>query len=262
MTPRYRNRPAYYSGTPAHRDTWKLVQSKPELAADHHYIECLLSFSTPYPDVRIQAKTVLAEYGSLAKACRAEWAALKALGLTDEGADAIRSVGFAADMVKQEEDTQERVWIRTQEDAVEYIDTHLAPDQPEWLAVLYLDVKNGAHRAVLIQDGSPSITDQTGLELIRHGLRENARQMAMLIQSSKNAPSPRTEEVLALRKMLRTGELIGLDLLELYYRGRHGVKSFIGWVEPLDQPEPQKSITKEDIEAIRAALDAATDQFE
>lgn len=121
--------------------------------------------------------------------------------------------------------SEERYKIRSPKDAAAYVMTDLSGLQQEHFVALFLNVKNEVlHRQTIFIGGlNTSIVHPR--ELFKEAVRRSAASVIVMHNHPSGNPTPSEEDVLVTKRLVKAGEILGIQLLDHIIIGEYNFVS-------------------------------------
>lgn len=108
----------------------------------------------------------------------------------------------------------ERHSIRSPEDAAEYLQARIGLKQQEVLYSLYLNTKNQVIHEKTIFVGSLNASIVHPREVFREAIKVSAASVIVAHNHPSGDPTPSREDIEVTKRLVRAGEVIGIDCLD------------------------------------------------
>jgi len=188
----------------------RLSQGGPESLSDLELIELVLALAVPPATVKEIAFSLLAEFGSYARAIFAPSSELKRIeGLTEDGIVALRLVRET--MVRTvRADVKDRPVLNNWEALLKYLRVLLAHEPKEKFHCLFLDSRNRLIADELMAEGTVNALMIYPREVMKRALALHATALILVHNHPSSGPKPTREDVLATQGIKDAGERIGI----------------------------------------------------
>lgn len=121
---------------------------------------------------------------------------------------------LACDRVAYRPGTDDRPEVTSPEAAAALLVPQLADADRERCVAALLDTKHRLLEVVVVSVGSLSHTFMAPREVFRDALLANAAALVLAHNHPSGDPSPSRDDELLTRRLVRAGELVGIDLLD------------------------------------------------
>ncbi|MEO0462132.1 MAG: DNA repair protein RadC [Pseudomonadota bacterium] len=200
----------------------RLLKGGPEALADYEVLEFLLFASNPRGDTKPLAKTLIAQFGSLAGVLNAEPAALKQVkGMGETGAAALKIVAIAARRMARGEVLEKPV-LSSWQALIDYLAIDMAHLTVERVRVLYLDTKNRLIDDHHVGDGSIDEAAIHPREVIRRALDVGASALILVHNHPSGNPEPSRADIQITQRIAEAGHYMGVVVHDHVIVGREG----------------------------------------
>ena len=200
----------------------RLLDGGAEALADHEVIEYLLMTAIPRRDTKPIARTLLAQFGSLAGVFNADPAALaRHPGMGEASAAALRIVALAARRMARTQATTQPM-LSSWQALIDYLTIDMAHLTVERVRVLYLDIKNRLIRDEHVSDGSIDEAAIHPREVIRRALDLGAAAIIIVHNHPSGSPEPSRADIQITNRIAEAGRLLGITVHDHVIIGREG----------------------------------------
>lgn len=127
----------------------------------------------------------------------------------------------ACDRVVYRPGPADRVEVTSPEAAADLLVPHLVESDRERCVAALVDTKHRLLEVVLVSVGSLSHTFMAPREVFRDALLANAAALVLAHNHPSGDPEPSRDDELLTRRLVRAGELVGVDLLDHLVVGGH-----------------------------------------
>ena len=121
--------------------------------------------------------------------------------------------------------SEERYKIRSPKDAAAYVMTDLSGLQQEHFVALFLNVKNEVLHRQTIFIGGLNTTIVHPRELFKEAVRRSAASVIVMHNHPSGNPTPSEEDVLVTKRLVKAGEILGIQLLDHIIIGEYNFVS-------------------------------------
>ena len=206
----------------------KLLSRGPEALSDAELLAILLRTGTASTKKSAldQARAFLAQAGSLstlAKALPSELRATKGVGPAKAATlQAAFELARRLSSTKMKKGTQ----VRTSADVFQHFHGRLRGLKKERFFAVLLDGKNKVIRDVLISEGSLTGSLVHPREVFNPAVRESAASVILVHNHPSGDPTPSEEDRELTRRLMKSGELLGIQVLDHIIIGDGSYRSF------------------------------------
>jgi DNA repair protein RadC len=223
---RYRRRPPLRGLPEEGRPREKLLRRGPQELADAELLALVLGGGTPERSALELAGILLARFGTLTRLATrtpAEISAVRGMGPAKSAA-----VLAALDLGRrlQERPIVPGAHFSSSHDLVAHYGPRLRDRKTELFLAVLLDGKNRVLREVRISQGSLTASIVHPREVFNAAIRESAAAVVFVHNHPSGDPSPSRQDLEVTRRLVRTGEVVGIRVLDHVILGAEGHVSF------------------------------------
>ena len=120
---------------------------------------------------------------------------------------------------------EERYKIRSPKDAAAYVMTEMSGLQQEHFVALFLNVKNEVLHKQTIFIGGLNTSIVHPRELFKEAVRRSAASVIVMHNHPSGNPTPSEEDVLVTERLVKAGEILGIQLLDHIIIGEYNFVS-------------------------------------
>lgn len=200
----------------------RLIKGGAEALADYEVLEFLLFAGNPRGDTKPIAKSLLAQFGSLAAVLNADPAALmRVKGMGETSAAALRIVAVAARRMARSEVVAKPV-LASWQALLDYLAIDMAHLTVERVRVLYLDARNRLIDDHHLGDGSIDEAAIHPREVIRRAMDLGAAALILVHNHPSGSPEPSRADIQITQRIAEAGRLLGVTVHDHVIIGREG----------------------------------------
>ena len=204
----------------------RLLDSGGDALADYELVEYLLALAIPRRDTKPLAKTLLQEFGSLARLISADPESLRRVdGLGDSAIAALKIVQAASlRMLKGE--FRDKPLLSSWDALLDWLRADMGPLEVERVRVLYLNSRNMLIRDELASEGS---IDQSAIyvrEVIKRALDLGAAAIILVHNHPSGNPEPSRQDIMITRDIADAAGKLGIALHDHIIIGATDYRSF------------------------------------
>ncbi|MDC8753568.1 DNA repair protein RadC [Erythrobacter sp. sf7] len=200
----------------------RLLTGGAEALADYEVLEYLLFAAIPRGDTKPIAKTLIAQFGSLAGALNADPKALQRVkGVGENSAASLKAVALAARRMTRGEIVKKPV-LGSWQALIDYLTTDMAHLTVERVRILYLDTRNRLIEDHHLGDGSIDEAAIHPREVIRRAMDVGASAMILVHNHPSGSPEPSRADIQITQRIAEAGRLLGVTVHDHVIIGREG----------------------------------------
>lgn len=203
----------------------RLLDKGAENLSDLEVVEYLLYAGNPRGDVKPQAKSLIAEFGSLAGILCAN---SDDLGLAGVGPAALAMLKVVPEAARRlaRHDLQDTPLVSSWQQLVDYCHVAMAREPVEQFRVLFLDRKNRLIADEVQQRGTIDHTAVYPREVIKRALELSASALILVHNHPSGDSTPSQADIDMTREIRGTAERLGIALHDHLVIARSGHSSF------------------------------------
>lgn len=215
---------AYYTvkDMPEHeRPRERLQRHGPEALSTPELLAIILRTGVGGTNVLTLATQLLAEYKSLSGLARADFAQLtQTHGLGPaKAAQLMAALELGRRLMRETPD--EPLQIRAPEDAARYLMPAMSFYEQEHFVVLYLNTRNHVIDQEDLYRGGLNTAIVRVAEVFRGAIRRNCNAILVAHNHPSGDPTPSPDDIALTRKLVETGKLLEIELLDHLVIGQH-----------------------------------------
>src|SRR6478609_3916983 len=179
----------------------RLIDGGPDALLDHELVEYLLALAIPRRDTKPLARSLIAEFGSMAALLSADAPTLAKAGL-GEGAIAALKIAQASALRLLKSKVADRPILSSWQALTDYLHADMAHRMTERARVLHLDTRNRLIRDELISEGT---IDQAAIhvrEVVRRALELGSASIILVHNHPSGDPSPSRQDIALTREVI------------------------------------------------------------
>jgi DNA repair protein RadC len=200
----------------------RLLKGGAEALADYEVLEFLLFAGNPRGDTKPLAKSLIAQFGSLAGVLNAEPAALQRVkGMGETSAASLRIVAVAARRMARSEIIAKPV-LASWQSLIDYLAIDMAHLTVERVRILYLDARNRLIDDHHLGDGSIDEAAIHPREVIRRAMDLGATALILVHNHPSGNPEPSRADIQITQRIAEAGRLLGVTVHDHVIIGREG----------------------------------------
>lgn len=200
----------------------RLLKGGAEALADYEVLEYLLFAANPRGDTKPLAKTLIAQFGSLAGVLNADPAALmRVSGMGETGAAALKAVALAARRMARSQVLEKPV-LASWQALIDYLAIDMAHLTVERVRILYLDARNRLIDDHHFGDGSIDEAAIHPREVIRRAMDLGAAALILVHNHPSGNPEPSRADIQITKRIAEAGRLLGIAVHDHVIIGREG----------------------------------------
>nr|WP_269433276.1 DNA repair protein RadC [Gracilibacillus massiliensis] len=199
----------------------RLLEYGPSSLSNQELLAILLGSGTPRENVHQLAEKVLRHFEGLRmlrEVTIEELTEIKGIGQA-KGVNILAAVEFGKRIQQYKE--KEKYVIRSPEDGAEYVMEELCSLKQEHFVVLFLNTKNQVLHRQTIFIGSLNASIVHPREVFREAVRRSAASIICAHNHPSGDPSPSQEDIHVTKRLLESGKMIGIELLDHLIIGDH-----------------------------------------
>lgn len=205
--------------------------SHPESFEDYELLELLLCYSVPRKDVKLTAKQLLKQFGSLCSLFNNVSVSpqppreLTELGLSLHTFTLLKLVPRLYKHILHKE-IQRKPVVKSWAHMLDYCYVHLAPLKSERLMVVYLNAKNYMIKEELLAEGSIASVNFDASLILRHCVEYGAAAIILAHNHPSGDYIPSKADITATKKIQKQAAALSIYLYDHLIVGQSGVYSF------------------------------------
>jgi DNA repair protein RadC len=200
----------------------------PQALADYELLELLLFRSIPRRDVKPLAKSLIAEFGSLAEVIAAPVSRLDAVvNLGPSAATDLKLIHAAAQVLTSGQ-VSEKTVLSSWRQVLEYCRAAMAFEEREQFRILFLDKKNRLIRDEVQQIGTVDHTPVYPREVVKRALELSASAVILVHNHPSGDPSPSRADIEMTKTIIDVAEPLGIIVHDHIIIAREGHASLKG----------------------------------
>ncbi|MBK5910422.1 hypothetical protein CCR85_02815 [Rhodothalassium salexigens] len=198
---------------------------------DYELLELLLFLSIPRRDVKPLAKDLIARFSSLAGVLSADLGALRAAGLSERSALALKTVQ-AAGLTLAQAEVIDRPVVSSWQALLDYCRAAMGRSPVEQTRILFLDRKNRLIADEVQQTGTVDHTPLYPREVIKRALDLHASAIIMVHNHPSGDATPSRADIEITRQVQQAGKQLGVILHDhiIIARGEHASFKSMGLI--------------------------------
>lgn len=189
---------------------------------DHELIEYLLALAIPRRDTKALAKTLLREFGGIARLMSADWQAIARVpGMGDTSVAAIKIVQATLLRMLQNEVAAQPV-LNSWQALLDYLRADMAFLTIERVRVLHLNSRNMLIRDDHMADGS---VDQAAIyvrEVLKRAMDLGSAALILVHNHPSGSPEPSKQDIDVTRQIIEAGKRLGVSVHDHIIIGSQG----------------------------------------
>jgi DNA repair protein RadC len=193
---------------------------------DYEIVELLLTLGMPRKDCKIQAKDLLAKFGSLRRVLEADVNELQQVrGVGGRNIFGLKLGRALAERLLKEEVT-DRPAVRTARDVCDYLAMAMRDLPREVFKTVFL---NAQHRVLAVEDLAQGTVDSSAVyprEIMRRALELHATGVICVHNHPAGDPRPSDNDRQVTRLLVAAGQLMGVRLVDHVIIGSNAYHSF------------------------------------
>ena len=180
--------------------------------ADYEILECLIGYAIPRKDVKLLAKQLIAEFGSLGGVLSAPAHALKHVkGVKDNTAALLKAVSYANLHILKREIMRGSV-LDNWEKIIDYYFARMGRDRIESLHALFLDARARVMKDEVLQEGTTNFTPIYPREILQRTIDLGAQGLILIHNHPSGNANPSKEDIRMTQSLVRTCQDVGIIL--------------------------------------------------
>ena len=189
----------------------KRVCTQPfDTLADYEILECLLGYAIPRKDVKVLAKQLIAEFGSLGAVLSAPAHALQRVkGVKENTAALLKAACYANLHILKREITRGSV-LDSWDKIIDYYFSRMGRDRIETLHALFLDARACVIKDEVLQEGTTNFTPIYPREILQHAINLGAQGLVLIHNHPSGNVNPSKEDVRMTQNLVRTCHDVGI----------------------------------------------------
>jgi len=204
----------------------RFMRGGAEALADYELLELILFRAIPQRDVKPLAKTLIAEFGSLAQVLSAPAERLTEVdGVGDACAVELKIVQ-AASLALTRAQVLKRPAISSWQALLDYCTASMAHDQNEQFRILFLDKKNVLIADEIQQKGTVDHTPVYPREVVKRALALGASAIILVHNHPSGDPTPSRGDIEMTKLIAKAGDGVGIRIHDHLVIGRGSHASF------------------------------------
>ena len=206
----------------------RLLDAGGEALADYELVEYLLALSIPRRDTKPLAKTLLREFGSLARLIAADPESLRRIDGLGDGAIAALKIVQVTGLRMLKSEFVERPLLSSWDALIDYLRADMGPLDIERVRVLYLNSRNMLIRDELASEGS---IDQSAIyvrEIVKRALELGASALVIVHNHPSGNPEPSRQDIAITRDIAAATAKLGITLHDHVIIGGSDYRSLRG----------------------------------
>jgi DNA repair protein RadC len=214
----------HYAG---HRDRLRqrFLKSGPDALADYEMLELVLFMAVPRRDIKPLAKELLEKFGNFACVLNAPLPELRAAGLSESAAIALKAVQSSAHRLLKQEVMHKPV-LSTWQRLVEYCHATMAHEKKESFRILFLNKKNELIADEVHQTGTIDHTPAYPREIMKRALDVGATALILVHNHPSGDPTPSQSDVDMTYAIQGAGKPFDIIIHDHIIVSRNGITSF------------------------------------
>jgi len=206
----------------------RLARLGAEALSEQELLACLLGRGIAGESVLVSAQRLLTRFGSIKGLAEASVEQLTAVrGIGHAKAVQLKAAVECARRLAQPGNGHPQAVERV-EDAVALLRPHLADKKREHFVALLLDARHRLIRLSPIAVGSLSASLVHPRELFKEAIAASAAAVIIAHNHPSGDPAPSEHDVELTRRLVRAGELLGIEVLDHVIIGTEGAMSLCG----------------------------------
>ena len=205
----------------ADRPRERLIRQGAESLSNQELIAILLGSGTKQESVLHLANRVLTffeQIHELKNATIEEMMSVKGIGKV-KAVQLLAAVELGRRLSQQQ--TEERYTIRSPQDAASYLMPDMTSLKQEHFVVLFLNVKNQVLHKQTIFIGSLNASIVHPREIFREAVKRSAASIICAHNHPSGNPSPSSEDIEVTKRLIESGLIMGIELLDHVIIGDH-----------------------------------------
>ena len=182
--------------------------------ADHNIMELLLFFGIPYKDTNGIAHELVERFGDLNGVLDAPVEELMRVDGIGENAAALIHLTRDIAFKYNENKTQEKVTLATEERIGEFLSLKYAGETREIIYMLFVDSHGKIARCIKVCEGSPESVSVDNRLIVEAAVRNDARDIIIAHNHPNGFAVPSTADVRATRDTIPLLKAIGINLVD------------------------------------------------
>lgn len=228
------DKPHYHGHRERLRERYR--ESGPQALADYELLELLLFRSIPRRDVKELAKTMIAQFGSLADVLSAPHDRLcEVQGIKSATAVDLSLVRAAADALAHGNVAKKEV-LSSWSDVLAYCRTVMAYGEVEQFRLLFLDKKNQLLCDEVQQTGTVDHTPVYPRQVVKRALEVGASALILAHNHPSGDPTPSRADIAMTNAIAKAAHPLGVTVHDHIIVGRDGHASLraLELIDPID----------------------------
>lgn len=204
----------------------RFVRGGAEALADYELLELILFRAIPRHDVKPLAKSLIAEFGSLAQVLSAPTERLAEIRGLGEAAVVEIKIVQAASLALARAKVIKRPAITSWQALLDYCTASMAHDQNEQFRILFLDKKNVLIADEIQQKGTVDHTPVYPREVVKRALELGASAIILVHNHPSGDPTPSRGDIEMTKLIAKAGGGVGIRIHDHLVIGRGSHASF------------------------------------
>lgn len=203
----------------------RLTRLGPDALSDHELLACVLGRGVAGESVLVNARRLLAQFGSWRGVAEAS---VEALGeVHGIGPAKAAQVKAAAELARRlaGAPVEARAIIDSVEAAVDVVRPQLERKRKEHVLALLLDARHGLIRVAPIAVGTLSASLVHPREVFAEAIAASAAALILAHNHPSGDPSPSDADLALTRRLIDAGRIVGIEVLDHVIIGRPGALS-------------------------------------
>jgi DNA repair protein RadC len=192
----------------------RLARVGPQSLSTTELLAIILRTGVGGENVINMSTRILAQYGGLAGLARADFAQIEAVKGLGPAKTAQLLAAFELGRRLMLEAPEERLQIRSPADAAHLLMPLIGHKEQENFVVLYLDTRNRVTDREILYKGSLNTSLVRVAEVFRGAIRRNSAGIIVAHNHPSGDPNPSPEDVALTRRLVKSGKLLEVDLLD------------------------------------------------
>lgn len=203
----------------------RLQKLGPEALSFQELLALILGRGIKGESVMVTAQRILSAFGNVKKISQASLEELSSVkGIGPAKAAQIKAVFELAK--RKEEDTEEKITIRTSKDVVKLVRPGLKDKKKEHFLVLSMDTRNSLIRMCNISIGTLDSNLVHPREVFKEAIQSLASSIILVHNHPSGNPEPSDADIEITKRITETGSIIGIDILDHIIIARDTFYSF------------------------------------
>lgn len=190
----------------------RIVSQPFDTLADYEILECLLGYAIPRKDVKLLAKQLIAEFGSLGQVLSAPPHALQHVkGVKENTAALLKAISYANLHILKREVMRGSV-LDSWDKIIDYYFARMGRDRIESLHALFLNARACVIKDEVLQEGTTNFTPIYPREILQRTIDLGAQGIILIHNHPSGNANPSKEDIRMTQNLVRVCHDVGIIL--------------------------------------------------